>query len=957
MPTSSRRPFDAVELLQFGVYRGIELADWYQILNIGYRFPCVGASDYPACRKLGDCRTYVDLGTHFVLPLRTGGQEGLKPPVPSAPRSTQVLARSPDLATGPTERLQPRRQGERETLGPPRGGVGRPAPNTGGPPDFAAWLKAAAEGRSFVTSGPLLLLEVDGARPGGIIRKTGPGPHRVKVTVRATCEVAPIQTVQILVNGRVVHEQAVPLEKGKGVWIDREHTLDLDRSSWIVARTFSKAPSGAPNAEAHTNPIYVYVDDKAPYDQDSLDHLVKRIDEQIAVHRQRRFDEKARVLDYFQKSRDILLRIRRNGGLPASGVPDAWIADASASVDASRRTIADDQLKQFLQAEPSVTPQDALKTFEIVDGFRMELVAAEPIVQSPVAAAFDADGSLYVAEMRDYPYKPKPGKTPLGTVRLLRDTDGDGRFDRSTVFADGLLWAAGIAPWKGGVFVTAPPDLWYLEDTDGDDRADVRTKVYTGFGTQNQQAMVNNLAWGLDHFIYGASSGNGGTIRGAGRGSPDPAREADRRSPPRSVSVEHSDFRFDPVSGAFELVSGNDQFGNTFDDWGNRFTCDESHPLSQPVLPRRELARNPYLAVPTVVRDIAGGSVPIFRISPVERWRQIRSSRRIAYGVRTPGSAGVSHHVVDAGAGATIYRGSAYPSEFYGNVFIGDAQNNLIHRRILIPDGPTFQAIRGPREQATEFVRSSDNWFRPVNFVNAPDGTLYVLDMSRAVIEAIHIPLDVVKHLDLKRRRDQGRIYRLAPPGFRHHRPPRLSQATTTELVAALRAPRWLVSRHGASPDLRAPGSGRDRALTQDVDSGRSLIPAGAGQCALVAGGLESAHAMRISPRSYQTPCRRCAPRPSLWPPRGWIDPGRCSTSSCLGSMTPMRACGSASRWHSVTRPTRVPSPRWPGLPDAMPRTNGSARPCSARAPRRPIGCSRTSGRARPRPHRTSRRC
>ena len=125
------------------------------------------------------------------------------------------------------------------------------------------------------------------------------------------------------------------------------------------------------------------------------------------------------------------------------------------------------------------------------------------MVQSPVAAAFDADGNLYVAEMRDYPYKPKPGSAPLGTVRFLRDTDGDGRFDQSDVFADGLLWAAGIAPWKGGVFVSAPPDIWYLKDTDGDGRVDVRQQVYTGFGIQNQQAMVNNLTWGLDHMIYG----------------------------------------------------------------------------------------------------------------------------------------------------------------------------------------------------------------------------------------------------------------------------------------------------------------------------------------------------------------------------------------------------------------------------------------------------------------------
>ena len=178
-----------------------------------------------------------------------------------------------------------------------------------------------------------------------------------------------------------------------------------------------------------------------------------------------------------------------------------------------------------------------------------------------------------------------------------------------------------------------------------------------------------------------------------------------------------------------------------------------------------------------------------FRISPIERWRQIRSSRRIAYGVRSAESAGASHHVVDAGAGTTVYRGSAYPAEFYGNIFVGDAQNNLVHRRILVPDGATFQAIRGPREQNSEFIRSSDNWFRPVNFVNAPDGTLYVLDMSRAVIEAIHIPLDVVQHLDLKQGREQGRIYRIASPGFRFTPVPRLSHATTAELVALLLRP------------------------------------------------------------------------------------------------------------------------------------------------------------------------
>src|SRR5262249_52720843 len=156
-----------------------------------------------------------------------------------------------------------------------------------------------------------------------------------------------------------------------------------------------------------------------------------------------------------------------------------------------------------------------LKTFESAGGFHLEPVAAEPMVRSPVAAAFDEDGNLYVCEMTDYPYKPRPGGKPLGSVRLLRDTDGDGRFDRSDVFADGLLWAAGVAPWKGGVFVASPPDLWYLKDTDGDQKADVRRKLFTGFGTENEQGMLNNLVFGLDHKVYGSTSVNGGSVRRA----------------------------------------------------------------------------------------------------------------------------------------------------------------------------------------------------------------------------------------------------------------------------------------------------------------------------------------------------------------------------------------------------------------------------------------------------------
>lgn len=706
---------DGVELLQFGVYRGIGLIDWYRMLNCGFRFPIVGASDYPACRKLGDCKTYV----------------------------------------------------HREQ-----------------PPEFEQWLQGAAEGRCFVTTGPLLLLTVDRQPPGAMIHPSGKGPQRVTARVRVLSEVAPVSNVQLIVNGRVINEMKVPRDQGRGNWLQFEHQVELGESSWIAARAFSLSRLGTPDAEAHTNPVYVYLDGRAPYDRPSLDVLVTRIDGQIAAHKKRKFAQQAEVLAYFERSRDILLKIRAAGGASAKGHPSEIALGDPVLDNPGARSHADEELKAFLKPLPAKPIEEVLKSFETVDGLHMELVAREPLVHDPIAGAFDEHGNLYVCEMRDYPFKPQEGKRPIGSLRLLKDTDGDGRFDESHVFADQLLWAAGVAPWRGGVFVAAPPDIWYLKDTDGDNRADVRRRVFTGFGIGNQQAMVNNLTFGLDHKIYGSTAGNGGTIRPGD----DPAAPG--------VSVNGRDFRFDPVSGRFETITGTVQFGNTFDDWGNRFLCSESQPLQHAVLPERYLARNPYLPVPRAIQNIAPGPVPSFRISPIERWRQIRSSRRIAHGNRSATSAGASHHVLDAAAGVTVYRGGAYPPGYYGNVFVGGPQTNLVHRRRLIPEGVTFRSER--IDQQTEVVRSSDTWFRPVNFINAPDGTLYVLDMSREVLETIHVPLDVTKHLDFRSGRDRGRIYRIAPHGFRYPGPPGLGDATTDELVAALESPHgwWRDTAH-----------------------------------------------------------------------------------------------------------------------------------------------------------------
>lgn len=435
-------------------------------------------------------------------------------------------------------------------------------------------------------------------------------------------------------------------------------------------------------------------------------------------------------------------------------------------------------------------PDQAEKTFSSPNGFRLELLAAEPLVSDPVAVVYDENGRAWVAEMGDYPYSDKSldrhweeqPSLPLGRIRILEDTDGDGRFDTCTLFAEDLSWPTGLALWKGGVFVTATPDILYLKDTDGDGRADLRRTVFTGFRKFNVQAVINNLQWGLDHKIYGAGSSNGGTIRKGG----DPSAP--------EVRMSRSDFRFDPVTEELELLAGGARYGNSFDDWGNRFICNIRNPVQHVVIENRYLARNPYLPARTGVQDAAeAGIIPIRPASPPEPWRVVSAERRANDpDDPSPDSEKIASGYITSSSGITIYRGAAYPEEYVGNAFVGEVAGNLILRYALDADGPTFHAMLMQGE--TEFLASTDNWFRPVNFVNAPDGTLHVVDMYRETIEhPWSIPDDIREQLDLRSGHEKGRLYRLVPPryreGFTPPPKPQLGNASTEELVAHLANP------------------------------------------------------------------------------------------------------------------------------------------------------------------------
>ncbi|MDX1946160.1 MAG: c-type cytochrome [Pirellulaceae bacterium] len=386
-------------------------------------------------------------------------------------------------------------------------------------------------------------------------------------------------------------------------------------------------------------------------------------------------------------------------------------------------------------AEPQspLAPADAQKLFQLADSsLRIELAAAEPEVIDPVAIRFDEDGRMWVAEMRDYPLGVRGG--PISRIRVLEDIDGDGRFEHATTFAERLEFVTGLQPWKGGVFVTLAGSVAYMKDTDGDGKADLDETWFDGFAEQNSQLRANHPRLALDNWIYVANGLRGGKV--VSRKLPDQP----------AIDISGMDFRFDPLTGKAEAVSGNGQFGLCFDDWGNRFTCTNRNPCRHVVIEDRYLRASPGVTVPSVMQDVAAFAENS-RIYPISRaW----TTSNLHAGQFT------------AACGVYIYRGDLLPAEFRGNVFTCDPTGNLIHREIMQPAGPTFSSK--PAYEGKEFLASPDEWFRPVNMELGPDGALYIVDMYRCVIEhPDFVPTELKNRPDQRLGDDRGRIWRIVP--------------------------------------------------------------------------------------------------------------------------------------------------------------------------------------------------
>lgn len=381
---------------------------------------------------------------------------------------------------------------------------------------------------------------------------------------------------------------------------------------------------------------------------------------------------------------------------------------------------------------PALSPGEALQSFRLLPGLRIELVAAEPLVTDPVAIAFDHRGALYVAEMVDYPLGPGSGKPPESRVRRLADRDGDGFFETSTVFAGGLPYVSGIVCWRNGVLVPAERDIIFLEDTTGDSRADVRRVILTGFLPGNSQHLVNSPGWGHDNWIY-FNGGDGADIEIPSK----PGREA--------LSLRYTSFRFRPDDLAIEPTTGyRGGFGIGFDVRGHRFVCDNQNHACRVVFERADLeGPNGAVAGETMAVISAHGADIHPSTAPLERFNDPFDVGRFS-----------------AACGVHVYGGDRLPPEFDGNLFSCEPVSNLVHRDALVGSGAITAARRVDVDR--EFLASTDYWFRPVNCSTGPDGGLYIVDMYREVIEHPEwIPLHIQKLFDLRSGRDRGRIYRV----------------------------------------------------------------------------------------------------------------------------------------------------------------------------------------------------
>ena len=453
------------------------------------------------------------------------------------------------------------------------------------------------------------------------------------------------------------------------------------------------------------------------------------------------------------------------------------------------------------QPSTSLSPEalQSLRGFEIMDGFRIEAFASEPLVADPVAMEIDENGNIYVVEMHGYPLD----VAGSGKVKLLKDNDADGLPDEAVLFAENLILPTGIMRWKDGVIVTDAPDVWYLEDSDGDGKADIKEKMLTGFARSNPQHNLNSPVFGLDNWIYLAHEGTISTKyfpeKFGDEGAPIIFPEKPDVSLPQNADGRN--VRFRPDTYELEAMSGESQFGLTFDTWGRQVLNSNAHHLFHEVIAARYLQRNPHLAIPdaTAYMPTYGQGVEVFPITQ-------NPQHQLLTDVGT----------ITSACGVTWYQGDLFPEKFGNVTFVAEPVHNLVHADVISDRGATFAADR--LLPNSEFLASEDSWFRPVNFYVGPDGALYVIDYYRQVVEHPEwMSEEVNQSGQLYNGTDMGRIYRIIPEDASAlgRMNITLGEASNAELLEKLGHPNLWWRRHAQRLLLHRQASDQADALSQ----------------------------------------------------------------------------------------------------------------------------------------------
>jgi mono/diheme cytochrome c family protein len=424
---------------------------------------------------------------------------------------------------------------------------------------------------------------------------------------------------------------------------------------------------------------------------------------------------------------------------------------------------------------PPLAPDAALKTFRLPPGYRLELVASEPMVADPVWMDMDPDGRLWVVEMRGYmPTVDAKGEdAPVGQIVVLEDTDNDGRADQRTVFLDGLVQPRTVKVLDHGVLVIAPPQLILARDTNGDLKADTREVLRTDVGVRggNPEHSPNSLMWGLDNWMYTAEYA--------------------------------TDYRWTAKGLESARTLSRGQWGISMDDTGRIYRNWNDDPLHVDYLPGRLLARNPSAVRTRGVYETVTDDLAVWAARPTPA-----VNRGYRDGVlRADGSLAT----FQAAGTPTVYRGDRLPPDVRGNVFVTEPAGNLV-RRYLVKEGADGRITATNAHPKGEFLTSTDERFRPVNLFSAADGTLYVADMYRGVIQHLQYQSEYLKNQirarGLVEPTGLGRIYRVVHETTTRADPPALSAKTPAQLVSVLSHPngwyrdtaqRLLVERADAS--------------------------------------------------------------------------------------------------------------------------------------------------------------